>query len=125
MQAEKGAGVIEGLVAHRTLGQLVGCVQGEGKKNKGKDEEGVGEYVVGSQRENSQGMGENEGVILGKVSFWAARETTRASFSVWVGPDAGGETIWARGFPPTKERYCSMVSFGGEDTGKSNIQRER
>ena len=36
VQAEKGAGVIEGLVAHRTLGQLVGCVQGEGKKNKEK-----------------------------------------------------------------------------------------
>ena len=29
------------------------------------------------------------------------------------------------GLPPTKERYCSMVSFGGVDTGKSNIQRER
>ena len=29
------------------------------------------------------------------------------------------------GSPPTKERYCSMVSFGGVDTGKSNNQRER
>ena len=29
------------------------------------------------------------------------------------------------GSPPTKERYCSMVSLGGVDTGKSNIQRER
>ena len=27
--------------------------------------------------------------------------------------------------PPTKERYCSLVSFGGVNTGKSNIQRER
>jgi len=28
------------------------------------------------------------------------------------------------GSPPTKERYCSMVSFAGVDTGKSDIQRE-
>jgi len=31
----------------------------------------------------------------------------------------GGDTIWARGLPPTKARYCSMVSFGGVETGKS------
>jgi len=31
----------------------------------------------------------------------------------------GGE-IWS-----TKARYCSMVSLGGVDTGKSNIQEER
>ena len=67
-------------------------------------------------------MGENEGVILGKVSFWAVREATRASFSFWVGPLG---TICSRGFPPTKARYCSMVSFGGVDTAKSNIQGER
>jgi len=24
-----------------------------------------------------------------------------------------------------KERYCSIVSFGGVDTGKSGIQREK
>ena len=29
------------------------------------------------------------------------------------------------GSPPTKVRYCSMVRFGGVDTGKSNIQGER
>ena len=29
------------------------------------------------------------------------------------------------GSPPTKERYYSMVSFGGVETGKSNIQRDR
>jgi len=28
-------------------------------------------------------------------------------------------TIWSRGLPPTKARYCSMVSFGGVETGKS------
>ena len=51
-------------------------------------------------------------MILGKVSFWEVREATRASFSFRVGP--------------TKARYCSMVSFAGVDTGKSNIQeRER
>ena len=28
--------------------------------------------------------------------------------------------------PPTKERYCSIVSFGGVDTGKSKFkERER
>ena len=32
----------------------------------------------------------------------------------------GGDTIWARGLPPTKARYCSMVSWGGVVTGKSN-----
>ena len=86
-------------------------------------------------------MGENEGVILGKVSFWAVREATRASFSFWVGPGgragcgtglaagggvttAGGDTICGRDFPPTKARYCSLVSLGGVDTGKSNIQGE-
>jgi len=87
-------------------------------------------------------MGENEGVILGKVSFWAVREATRAvreatraSFSFWVGPGgragcgtglaagggvstAGGDTICSRDLP-TKARYCSLVSFGGVDTGKS------
>ena len=39
VEAEKGAGVIEGLLAHRALCQLVGCVQGEGKKNKEKMKE--------------------------------------------------------------------------------------
>jgi len=29
------------------------------------------------------------------------------------------------GSPPTKARFCSMVSFGGVDTERSNIQRER
>ena len=29
------------------------------------------------------------------------------------------------GSPRTKERYCSIVSIGGVDTGKSNIQGER
>jgi len=29
------------------------------------------------------------------------------------------------GLPPTKERYCSMVSLDGVNTGKSDIQRER
>jgi len=28
-------------------------------------------------------------------------------------------TTWSRGLPPTKARYCSMVSFGGVETGKS------
>ena len=46
VQAEKGAGVIEGLLAHRALGQLVDCRKGEGKENKEKDEEGVSEHVV-------------------------------------------------------------------------------
>jgi len=54
VEAEKGAGVIEGLLAHRALCQLVGCVQGEGKKNKEKDEEG----------ERYHKDGENEG------SYW-------------------------------------------------------
>jgi len=91
---------------------------------------------------NSQWMGENEGwVILGKVSFWAVRVATRASFPFWVGPGGragcgtglaggggvttAGGTICSWGFPPTKARYCSMVSFGGVDTGKSNNQGER
>ena len=36
-----------------------------------------------------------------------------------------GLPVVKTGSPPTKERYCSMVSFGGVDTGKSNIQREK
>ena len=28
------------------------------------------------------------------------------------------------GLPPTKARYCSMVSFGGVDTGKSILRRK-
>jgi len=43
MQAGKGAGVVEGLVAHRALGQLLDCVErGEKKqsKKKKKDKEG-------------------------------------------------------------------------------------
>ena len=48
-------------------------------------------------------------VILGKASFWLVNEATRASFSFWVA---------ARDLP-TKARYCSMVSFGGVETGKS------
>jgi len=85
-------------------------------------------------------MGENE-VILGKVSFWAVRVATRASFSFWVGPGGragcwtglamgGGETTAGEGTIcsrdlPTKARYCSLVSLGGVDTGKSNIQGKR
>ena len=39
VQAEKGAGVIEGLVAHRTLGQLLDCAEGEIQKERdGKTE---------------------------------------------------------------------------------------
>jgi len=85
--------------------------------------------------------GRERGVILGKVSFWAVREATRASFSFWVGPGgragcgtglaagdgvttAGGDTICSRDLL-TKARYCSLVSFGGVDTGKSNIEGER
>ena len=68
-------------------------------------------------------------VILGKASFRAVRVATRASLSFWVGAGgratAGGDTICSRGFLLTKARYCSMVSLGGVDTGKSNIQRER
>jgi len=81
-------------------------------------------------------------VIPGKVSFWAVREATRASFSFWVGhgrrvgcwtglamgggeTTAGGGTICARGLPSRKARYCSLVSFGGVDTGKSEGGRKR
>jgi len=69
------------------------------------------------------------------------REATRASFSFWVGPGgragcgtglpagggvttAAGDAIRSRDLP-TKARYCSLVSFGGVDTGKSNIQGEK
>jgi len=34
-----------------------------------------------------------------------------------------GLPVVKTGSPPTKARYCSMVSFGGVDTEKSNIQR--
>ena len=45
VQAGKGAGVIEGLVAHGTFGQLVDC-------ERGKGEESVSErVVVKNQRE--------------------------------------------------------------------------
>jgi len=47
--------------------------------------------------------------IIG-AGCWTALTATAA---------AGGDTIWARGLPPTKARYCSMVSFGGVETGKS------
>jgi len=47
VQAGKGAGVIEGLFAHRALGQLVDCGKGKVQRNKEKDEKGVGEHVVG------------------------------------------------------------------------------
>jgi len=33
--------------------------------------------------------------------------------------------VVSTGLPSTKERYCSMVSLGGVDTRKSNIQMER
>ena len=41
--------------------------------------------------------------------------------------DKGGNglPVVKTGSPPTKVRYCSMVSFGGVDTGKSNIQGDR
>ena len=43
-------------------------------------------------------------VILGKVSFWAVREATRASFSFWVGPGgrAGCRTGLAMGGGETR-----------------------
>ena len=47
MQAGKGAGVVEGLFAHRALGQLVDWGKGKVQRNKEKDEKGVGEHVVG------------------------------------------------------------------------------
>ena len=47
--------------------------------------------------------------IIG-AGCWTALTATAA---------AGGDTIWARGLPPTKARYCSMVSVGGVETGKS------
>jgi len=65
VQAEKGAGVIEGLLAHRALGQLVDCRKGEGKENKEKDEEGVSEHAAAeSKGEITRRKGENEG------SYW-------------------------------------------------------
>ena len=47
VQAGKGAGVIEGLVAHGTFGQLVDC-------ERGKGEESVSEWVVANQREKGR-----------------------------------------------------------------------
>ena len=51
MQAGKGAGVIEGFVAHRTLGQLVDCGKGQAQQRKKRRRRRC-EHV--SQRENSQ-----------------------------------------------------------------------
>jgi len=53
----------------------------------------------------------------------------RVAFSCWVTTTGvlaggGGGTISSRGLPARKARYCSMVSFGGVVTGKSNVQRE-
>jgi len=64
------------------------------------------------------------------ATFLAVRVARRVSFSFWVTTTGvlaggGGVTISSRGLPPMKARYCSMVSFGGLDTGKSIIQREK
>ena len=63
------------------------------------------------------------------ATFRAVMVARRVAFSCWVTTSGvlaggGGGTISSTGLPPMKARYCSMVSFGGVDTGKSNIQRE-
>jgi len=60
------------------------------------------------------------------ATFRAVMVARRVAFSCWVttiGVLAG--TISSRGFPTMKARYCSMVSFGGVVTGKSNVPREK
>ena len=49
----------------------------------------------------------------------------RVSFFCWVPSSGVLDKISSREFPSRKARYCSLVSFGGMDTGKSNIQGER
>ena len=57
VEAGKGAGVIEGLLAHRALDQLVDCGEGkvQQKKEKDEEEEGVSEHVVESKEKIHKG----------------------------------------------------------------------
>ena len=127
VQAGKGAGVVEGLVAHRALRQLVDW-KVEQRRTK-KVSERVLLVVDGRGRmrgHTGKGVllgneGGDEGILL--FLGWERQERCLATDKEVT--TAGGGTIVAGGLKSRKVRYSSLVSFGGVDTGKSDGGRKR